>query len=110
MTNEYVISEELERFLNHVDSILELTKPVYEAGERTAVYFTLLNKFNIGETEGESIQNEIIARDLETPSISFYQDKVYTVIISNPWKLNEDGTITRPDKSGEPRECVINTL
>ena len=29
------MSEELNRFLEHVDSILELTKPVYAAGERT---------------------------------------------------------------------------
>lgn len=104
------MSIELSRFLEHVDSVLELVKPVYETGERTAVYFTLLNKFDIDESESEELQKEIMKRDTETPAISYYQNKVYTVIISNPWTLNEDKTITRSVKENDNRECVINSL
>lgn len=104
------MSNELSRFLTHVDSVLELVKPVYEIGERTAVYFTLLNKFDIDESEAQELQQEIMKRDTETPAISYYQNKAYTVIISNPWTITEDGTITRTVNENDDRECVVNNL
>ncbi len=104
------MSDELIRFLNHVDSVLELLKPIYKAGERTAVYFTLLNKFDIDEKDSEHLQQEILKRDTETPAISYYQNKVYTVIISNPWTIDKDGIITRHVSEVSDRECVISNL
>lgn len=101
--------DEITRFLEHVDSILELTKPVYTAGEKTAVYFTLLNKFEINELESINLQREILKRDVGIPSISFYKGIVYTVIISNPWDIDEEGNIVAPTETDD-KECIINNL
>lgn len=92
---------ELKRFIKHVDQILELAKPIYKEGERAAVYFNLLDKFNIPEEDVEELTIAMIERDCELPSISIYQDKVYTVIISSPWKLDEDGEVIRPERTEE---------
>jgi hypothetical protein len=102
------MNPDLEVFLNHLDECLQLSKPIFKLGERAVIYFNLLGRFTIPIELKEELHEELSKRDHETVNVSYYQGKVYTIIISCAWQLDEDNKIIAPTKPAQIIEQILD--
>jgi len=99
----------LDHLLDHIDTCIMLSKPIFEEGARCAIYINLWNKYDIDIKELKILEPEIAKRDHNTAMISTFEGKVYTITLTNPWKRDETGEVAPVNKT-ENLNCNIQDL
>jgi len=94
--------------LKHIDTIIQLSKPIFENGAKCAIYIDLWNMFEISENELEILKIEFAKRDHNKPMISIFNGLLYNVTFPSPWLIDE-GNVIAPNKIDDT-SCEIQDL
>ena len=78
-------NNDVRRFLEHVDEVLEVAKGIYDLGENCRVHFSVYDYYEIPESWNDFIEDELKKRDSGTPEIEWWKGRLYDVKINNPW-------------------------
>lgn len=102
------MNNNIQDVLNHIDDVIETSRVIYEKGAQCALYFNLLQKFDIHVELIDELEIEIAKRDHEKAMISHYQGKIYNVTITTPWRW-DDLELIKSDKVDD-LTCIIQDL
>ena len=94
--------------LDHIDMVIDLAKPIFEAGATCALSFIMKDKFDIAESELTLLEIAFAKRDHTQAIISTYNGKIYSIMLPQPWNIH-DGECVRPIEINSS-ECIIHDL
>ena len=78
-------NNDIRRFLEHADEVLEIAKGIYDLGESCSVYLRVGEYYEIPESEKELMETELKKRDVGTPELDWWKGFLDSVKINNPW-------------------------
>lgn len=83
--DETQTNNDIRRFLEHVDEVLEVARGIYDLGERCTVHFLVEEYYEIPESEKEFMETELKKRDSGAPVLEWWKGYLESVRINNPW-------------------------